>query len=136
MKKPEQLRAHLSAALPVLQSDPQRLKLFVDEGHIVATSAPGLSFEYRYTLTLIVTDYRGSPDTLIVPLLAWLREYQPELFDNVDLREAIRFEAEILDHQRVDLELQIPLTERIGVQEIAPNGYQIEHFPEPPIAAL
>jgi len=132
MKKPEQLRAHLSQALPVFQTDPQRLKLFVDEGHIVATGAVGLSFEYRYTLTLIVTDYHGSPNTLMAPLLAWLREHQRELFDNPALRESLRFEAEILDHGRVDWELHIPLTERIGVQKMAPNQYQIAPFPEPP----
>jgi len=136
MKKPEHLRAQLSQALPVFQTHPERLKLFVDEGHVLATGVRGLSFEYRYTLSLIVTDYRGSPDTLMVPLLAWLREQQRELFDNPDLRESIRFEAEILDHERVDLEIHIPLTERVGVQEIAPGNYQIEHFPEPPLAAL
>jgi len=136
MKKPEQLRAYLSQALPAFKTDPQRLKLFVDEGHVLATGVSGLSFEYRYTLSLIITDYCGSPDTLMVPLLAWLREHQRELFDHPDLRESIRFEADILDHQRVDLEVQVPLTERVGVQEIAPGRYQIEHYPEPSIIGL
>jgi len=136
MKKPEHLRAYLSQALPVFQTHPDRLKLLVDEGHVVATGGHGLSFEYRYTLSLIVTDYRGSPDTLMVPLLAWLREQQRELFDHPDLRESIRFEADILDHERVDLEIQLPLTERVGVQETTPGNYQIAHFPEPLITVL
>ncbi|WP_043944206.1 phage tail protein, partial [Ralstonia solanacearum] len=37
------------------------------------TGARSLSFEYQYTLTLIVTDYPDSSDTIVVPVLAWLR---------------------------------------------------------------
>jgi len=119
--------------VPVLALHPERLKLFVDEGHLVATGVSGLSFEYRYTLTLIFTDYRGTPDALMAPLLAWLRVHQRELFDNPERRDALRFEAEILDHERVDLELQLPLTERVGIHETAPGRYQIEHYPEPSV---
>jgi len=55
MQKPDHLRAHLIQALPELRQHPDKLLLFVDEGHITATGVPGLSFEYRYTLTIILT---------------------------------------------------------------------------------
>ncbi|ENG46082.1 P2 phage tail completion R family protein [Escherichia coli p0305293.12] len=38
-----------------------------------------MSFEKRYTLNVIVTDFTGDFDLLIVPVLAWLRENQPDI---------------------------------------------------------
>jgi len=131
MQKPDHLRAHLVQALPELQYHPDKLLLFVDEGHIIATGVSGLSFEYRYTLTIILTDYTGSPDAVMVPLLDWLHVHQNELLMNPDRRESIRFEADILAGGQVDLQIQLPLTERVGVKQTAPGQFVTEHYPEP-----
>jgi len=131
MQKPDHLRAHLIHALPELQHHPDKLLLFVDEGHIIATGVPGLSFEYRYTLTIILTDYTGSPDAVMVPLLDWLHVHQNELLMNPDRRESIRFEADILANHQVDLQIQLPLTERVGVTQTAPGEFTTTHYPEP-----
>lgn len=131
MIKPGSLRAHLTAALPELARDPDRLLAFIDRGSLAGTFAPGLSFEYRYTLTLVLTDYAGHPDTVMVPLLVWIHRHQPELLANPALREQIAFEADILNSDTVDLEIKLPLTERVGVHPRAGGGYDIEHYPEP-----
>ncbi|MCF5922874.1 phage tail protein, partial [Xanthomonas perforans] len=55
MIKPASLRAHLVAALPDLARDADRLLVFIDAGSLVSTVQPGLSFEYQYTLNLILT---------------------------------------------------------------------------------
>lgn len=131
MKKPVSLRAALTAAVPCLTRSPENLHLFVDEGRIVATGGKTLSFEYQYTLTLVAVDFADESDTIMVPVLAWLRVNQPELFFNPDWRrDGFRFEAEILNHSTVDLAIKLPLTERVTVK-VEGAGYRIEHHDEP-----
>ncbi|KAF1719807.1 phage tail protein [Pseudoxanthomonas wuyuanensis] len=131
MNKPQSLRDHLSAAVEDLRRDPERLLVFIEGGSVVSTLAPGASFEYRYTLKLVVTDFGGHPDALMVPLLDWVRAHQSELLANDRLREQIRFEAEVLANDKVDVELTLPLTERVGVHRHADGRVEVEHFPEP-----
>ncbi len=131
MMKLTSLRDALTAGVPHLAANPDALHVFVDEGRVVGTGARSLSFEYQYTLTLIVTDYPGSSDTIVVPVLAWLRTNQPDLFANDERRrDGFRFEAEPLNHCTVDLSIKLQLTERVTVKP-AGGGYQVEHHPEP-----
>lgn len=134
MFKPGSLRAFLTAANPELARDPDRLVVFIDEGSLQATFAPGLSFEYAYTLNLVFTDYAGHPDAIMAPLLIWIREHQSELLANPDNRDKITFEADLLANDAVDLSIKIPLTERVGVHpRSSGTGHDIEHYPEPQI---
>ena len=131
MMKATSLREALTAAVPYLAAHPEALHVFVDEGNVVATGARSLGFEYRYTLTLIVTDYPDSSDTVVVPVLAWLRTNQPDAFTNPDKREdAFKFEAEILTHDTVDISIKLQLSERVTVK-VDRSGYQVKHHPEP-----
>lgn len=132
MNKPESLRAHLVAAIPELRRNPDRLLVFVEEGTLRSTAAQGLSFEYGYTLTLILTDFAGHPDAVAIPLFAWVLVNQPELMLNLEKgREAIRFQAEILDKGKVDLEVRLPLTERVIVKKQEDGSLQVSHPDEP-----
>ncbi|MGX8286480.1 phage tail protein [Xanthomonas oryzae] len=133
MIKPASLRAHLVAALPDLARDADRLLVFIDAGSLVSTFQPGLSFEYQYTLNLIVTDYAGHPDSVMVPLLEWVQANQPELLSNPARRGDIAFEADILANDAVDLSIKLPLTERVVVMKKDGGGYDITHSPEPVI---
>lgn len=133
MIKPDSLRKQLTEAIPELKRDPDRLLLFIKDGSLAATLAPGLSFEYRYSLHMIITDFGGHPDAVMVPVLVWLARNQPELLANPALRAGIAFEAEILANDKVDLELSLPLTERVGVHALPTGGYKVEHYPEPEI---
>ncbi|SDO94017.1 P2 phage tail completion protein R (GpR) [Ralstonia sp. 25mfcol4.1] len=131
MKKPAQLRAAITAAVPDLQRNPEKLHLFVEEGRLVATGAKSLSFEYQYTLSLLVTDFADSADAITVPVLAWLRENQPELFTNPDKRlDGFKFETDVLNHDCVDLLVKLPLTERVIVK-VADGRYEVTHADEP-----
>jgi hypothetical protein len=131
MLKPGSLRTHLTAAIPELRRNPDQLLVFIDQGSLVATNAEGLSFEYRYTLRLILTDFAGHPDAVMVPLLVWIGIHQSELLAHPSLREQIQFEAELVANDKVDLEIKIPLTERVGVHALPEGGYNVEHYPEP-----
>lgn len=133
MNKPEQLRALLLSAVPHLKQNPNDLQLFVDQGKVVATGAGrNLSFEYQFNAIVLVTDYAEHADTLMVPLLAWVAEHQSELLTNPDKREnGIRFRAEMINKNKADIEVTIPLTERVKVTPVV-GGRTVEHLPEPP----
>jgi hypothetical protein len=136
MNKPESLRQQLLSQVPGLAAHPDRLMVFIDNGTIRSTAAPGLSFEYAYTLSIILTDYAGHPDAVAIPLLAWLARHQRELLQNLDqVANAITFEADLLDNSKVDLALNLPLTERVIVKAQADGSLQVTHPPEPEIEA-
>ena len=133
MLKPNSLREHLSQAVPALRRDPDKLSVFLKDGKLVAAAGETLSFEYRYTLNLLLLDYAEHSDAVMVPLLAWLRVNQPEIAENPDLREkAVRFEVEFLNLKSVDLSIEVDLTERVLVRprEGAP-GFDVKHVGEP-----
>ncbi len=118
MKKAYSLRAFLANAVPELREQPERLRMFVEGGHVVSTGSDSLSFIYRYTVRAVVIDFGADLDLLTVPVLLWLREHEPELLANKERRENdIRFDVELLNGQALDLVMQIDLTERVVVQD-------------------
>jgi len=147
--KPASLRAALTAACPWLQQNPENLHVFVESGNLRSTMAGGLSSEYNYTLTLIVTDYADNPDLLMIPVVAWLTWQQPDLLLNFDRqRQNFTFEVDFLEHGKCDIEIKLKdLTERILVERSLPEGEtgtpdgllgkggiaRITHLPEPAI---
>lgn len=134
MIKPASLRAAVEAALPSLKRNPDRLLVFIDEGGVRCTAAASLSFEYSYTLQLVVTDYAEHADTIIVPILAWVAEHQPDLLAHPERqRDGIRFEADLLNHKSMDLAVSIQLTERVVVAEQPDGTRTATHVPEPPL---
>lgn len=132
MNKPASLRAALADALPWLKKNPDRLLVFIEEGGLACTSARSMSFEYAYTLKVVVTDFAEHPDTVFVPLLTWVSRNQPEILANPERREDITFVAELLDNSKVDMEISIKLTERVVVAALEGGGYTATHVPEPP----
>lgn len=132
MNKPESLRVHLLDQVPELRHNPDRLLIFIDNGKVRCTAAASLSFEYNYDLQVILTDFAGHPDSVMVPLLAWLRVNQSELLENLDKSaEGIKFEADLLDKSKVDLSLSLPLTERVVVRTDDTGAVIISHPGEP-----
>jgi hypothetical protein len=139
MRKPHSLREHLAAATPELQLAPDKLSIFIKNGKLVAAGARSISFEYRYTLSIVVLDYASHADAIMVPLMAWLRRHQIEIYDNPDLRErSVRFEGEYLNNETMDLTIEIDLTEAVvvrpGAEPDSPETvrrYTVTHPPEP-----
>ncbi|WP_338724677.1 phage tail protein [Pseudomonas tolaasii] len=132
MNKPENLRAHLLATVSDFKHDPDRLLIFIDNGKVRCTSAASLSFEYSFDLQIILTDFASHPDSVILPILGWLSVNQPELLDNLDkVMKGIQFEADILDKDKVDLSLTLPLTERVIVGKDDQGSVTVTHAGEP-----
>ncbi|WP_223527946.1 phage tail protein [Pseudomonas sp. A-RE-23] len=132
MNKPESLRTHLLATIGELKHNPDRLLIFIDNGKIRCTAAASLSFEYSFDLQVILTDFAGHPDSVMLPVLGWLKVNQADLLENLNKSaEGIQFEADILDNSKVDLSLTLSLTERVIVGEDADGKTTICHPGEP-----
>lgn len=133
MYKLQSLRAHLLANVPGLQ--PDGLHTFAKNGHIQATAATGMGWVYHFTAECILTDFAGHADQVVLPLLQWLHQHQPDLFLSRELMEqALRFEVDVLNHEAYDLGFTLKLTERVTVQQEGDTA-RVNHHGEPPLAA-
>ncbi|OAT32116.1 phage tail protein [Buttiauxella brennerae ATCC 51605] len=131
MKKPDSLRRALTEASSHLRENPDSLHIFVDDGSVVSTLAPSLSWEYRYTLNVMVTEFSGDQNLLMAALLAWVHENQPDIMANPDLRNnGFTFEAVIINHTTCDISIDLRLTERVVMTPSGENMV-VEAVPEP-----
>lgn len=132
MKKPDSLRTHMLNAVTELQRDPDRLLIHTENGKIRCLMANGLSFEYEYELSFILTEYAGELDAVMIPLLDWVRINQSELLVNLEKsKNSFKFETVLLDNSKVDLALTFPITERVIVKR-QPDGQLNISFPDEP----
>ncbi|MGP2470719.1 phage tail protein [Yersinia sp. 2540 StPb PI] len=131
MLKPESLRANIMKSVSYIKKNPDCLHVFIDNGVIIATLAPSLSFEYQYTLNLVITDYADNLDLIIVPILHWLRTNQPDIMANPDKRQdGFTFEVDYLDNKLRDISIDLKLTERTIVKE-QEGALTVTHLDEP-----
>ncbi len=131
MLKPKLLRQALTDSLPLLQTNPERLKMFVDGGRIVSTLSPSLSFENQYTLTLFIEDFPDDVDYLFVPILAWLREHQPDIMATEEKRRTgFIHKVDVISDVLSDIRIDLQLTERVIVKEVD-GALHVNHALEP-----
>jgi hypothetical protein len=132
MNKAVSVRRAIADAVPELRDDPDKLLVFIDAGKVIATTEPALSFEYRYTLNAIITDFAGDADAVFVALIAWVKRNQSDLFANADERmNAIAFEVDHLTQTTCDLSIKLNLTESVVVGTDAAGAQTITHVDEP-----
>lgn len=131
MNKAESLKQHLMASVRELRHHPDCLRVFLDAGTLRRTGTNSLSFEYGYTLNVILLEFPGHPDAVAIPLLAWVMENQRDLVDNPDRKNAITFEADILDSNKVDLSIKLPITEMAIVKKQDDGTLVVTHPDEP-----
>lgn len=129
MKKVDGIRRLLLQWVPQLADNPENLQLFVEKGRIASTPTASLSFVYRYTLNIVVQDFAGDVSSILLPLLAWVQEQQPELLRREN-NEPFSFEREILDGDLSDVSITIDLTERVLVRPGEEGGYALDYLEE------
>jgi len=133
MLKPAHLRQALTGSVPLLARSPDSLNVFIDNGRIVSTLAASLSFEYQYRLNLVITDYAGDVDLLMVPVLAWLRENQPDIMATEEKRKSgFVFQSDVISDALSDISIELQLTERVIVKDID-GALHVTHTGEPPL---
>lgn len=114
MKKLTSLREYLSNKIPFLKENPENLYLFVENGRIISTLANTPSYEYEYTVNIIIERFSGDQDILIAVVNNWLREHQSDISANPDKRrQDFKFEAVILDNETAHISIDLNLTERV-----------------------
>ena len=131
MKKPAELRQYLLNSVQDLQINPDKLQVFIDKGQLNANLPTNLHFQYEFLINILVTDFSGTPDEVFVPVLAWLRRHQIDAPAN-----AVKFEAEILNNNSVDLSITLPLDERVLVTQDNDGNFTTEHLGEPEVEYL
>lgn len=136
MRKLQSLKAHMIEALAHrgTKDNPADLHVHIPQGALQATMRPGLGFSYSYTLVLAVLDFAHSVDEIMIPLLLWVRRWQPELL--AQGAAGVPFEVEDLDDGKVDVMIRIPLTETVGFAERPGGGYDLARPEEPTPFAL
>lgn len=131
MNKPQSLRHALNKSVQYVRENPDKLHMFVDKGAVVATGAPSISWEYRYTLNVVIVDFSGDQNLLMAPILQWLSVNQPDAINNPELREKLfNFEVDILRNDVCDISIDLQLTERVVVSTDG-GVSSVEAVPEP-----
>lgn len=127
MKKLADLRNHILENVSDLKRNPDKLLSFIEDGNIEFWQGPNLSHMYTLPIRIIVTDYSGDLDHLILPILSWLSYREP----GADPQRSISFEAELLNNNSYDISITVNVTERVIVTALE-TGFQTEHvLPEP-----
>lgn len=130
MRKLADLRAHVLANVQELKRNPDKLLTFIEDGNIEYWRGTNLTHSYTLPVRLIVTDYAGEVDNIIIPILSWLQVREP----GMDPRNTISFEAELLNNNSYDISVTVNITERVIVKATA-AGLDVEHvLPEPELA--
>lgn len=131
MYKPKSLRKALTDAVPDLARNPEMMRIFIDNGKLASTLATSLSFENQYTLNVVVTDFTGDIELLLVPIQAWLRIHQADIMTTDDGRKkGFTYFADINSNDSADISISLMLTERTLVREEG-DKLHIETVPEP-----
>lgn len=131
MYKPKSLRKALTDAVPDLARNPEMMRIFIDNGKLASTLATSLSFENQYTLNVVVTDFTGDIELLLVPINAWLRIHQADIMTTDEGRKkGFTYFADINNGDSIDISISLMLTERTIVKE---QGHElhVEQAPEP-----
>lgn len=108
MDKAQSFRDHIPAHVEELKQNPDKFSVFIGNGNVVARDGSA-SFEYRYEIQALITDYPHHPDTIFLPLILWVAVNQPSLLQNPDKAENdIKFEAEPINNKDYDIHITFP----------------------------
>lgn len=131
MKKLNSIKDTLLKKIRYLSENPEKLYLFVDDGGIIATNEPSLSYEYSYSLNIILEAFPGDQNIVFAVVVEWMKQHQPDILANPDQRQnGIRFEADILNNLSANISIDLKLTERVIVTE-KDGQYHVDAVPEP-----
>lgn len=120
MKKAELLREALIAANTWCKANPELITVWVEKGSIETQATGEPSFMYRYTIQVLAVDFPGQVDDLMLPIMAWVWHYQPDLLLNPDNNRKVEFDADIISDDMADVMFKVPVWERVMVENV--NG--------------
>lgn len=129
MNKAKLLRTALTSALPELRKDPDRLKLWVENGSARSRQTATLGFAFQYRLNVLIAEASTDIALIALALFRWIRVQQPSLLAVGS--EGISFDADILDNGTADILFQLELVENISVSPKDSGGFTLDYLTEP-----
>lgn len=129
MRKPKSLRNALEAALPELRNEPERLKLWIENGAVRARGTTSHGFALQYPLSVLIEEAKTDIAIIALAITRWLRVNQPDLLSPNGY--SFQFESDILDLTTADILFTIPLTENIAVEPQADGSWAVTYLTEP-----
>ncbi|HCC4630514.1 TPA: phage tail protein [Klebsiella pneumoniae] len=129
MKKAELMRDALTRNNTWCKANPELFIVWVEKGHIQIEATGEASFMYHYTIQVLAVDFPGQIDDLMLPLVAWAWEQQPDLLLNPDNNRKVEFDADIVNDDVADILFKVPAWERVMVTN-SNGGLKAEHLAE------
>ncbi|KFB99470.1 phage tail protein [Trabulsiella guamensis ATCC 49490] len=130
MLKANALRTTMLECSNWCRANPEAFTVFVGEGN-VETTGETPTFVYRYTLVFFLMGFTADIDEIVLPLMAWLADNQPDLLLNPQKNRDIGFKTIINDDDTADLLFELPIRERVKVTRDESGRLHAEHLPEP-----
>jgi hypothetical protein len=129
VKKVQALRDMMLSVIPELHAHPENLTIFVNDGRITCRATGTLSFEYAYNVNIVIQDFTGDEDQVVVPLLTWIASNEPDLLERAP-HQPFGFDIELLDSNARDIAITLPLTELVKLTQVE-SGIMADHLAEP-----
>lgn len=129
MKKAQSLRTAITAQLPEFVTDPDRLRIWVEDGSARCTLTPDESFQLYYRLNVLLVEANSDIALVALAVFRWLRVNQPELM--VPHASGFVFDVDVLDNQTADIVLQLDLNECVKVTPREDGGSDLAYLDEP-----
>lgn len=129
MKKPADLRRHITTYLPDLNTDPERLRIWIEQGTVKTTQSANLNFELRYQLNIAIIDCAYDPLIAIALINDWLRTNQPDVVAS-QAASGYDIQVDFMTNKVVDLGFTLPLSEIILCRPRETGGGW-EYMPRP-----
>ncbi|KQM21951.1 phage tail protein [Novosphingobium sp. Leaf2] len=129
MRKIDTLKVAILTALPELAKDPDRLRLWIERGSARSTQTAGRGLTMAFQLNVLVVEMASDIAVLFLAVFEWARANQPDLM--MPAKDAINFDADILDNATADVLIQLQLDQAISATPGAAGGYAIEYRNEP-----
>lgn len=129
MRKARSLRASIIEALPEFTGEPDRLRIWVEDGAGRSTLSAALGFGFSYRLNVLLVEARTDIALLALAVFRWLRVNQPDLMRPG--ADGFTFETDILDNDTADILLQLSLTENVSVAPRDEGGWTLDYLDEP-----
>lgn len=129
MKKPDTLRKAIQDAVSEFASEPDRLRLWVEEGSVRCYGTGSLSFGMQYRLNILLVEASSNVALIVLPIVRWLQVNQPDMLaPNTD---GFGFEADILDNGSCDLLFRMDLMENIDAVLQEDGSTNLTYLAEP-----
>lgn len=129
MQKIDSLRAAINAALPELENDRSRLRIWIERGAAQCRQTQSESFGFAFQLNVLVIELAQDIAVLGLAVFRWLRVNQPSLL--APGTDGFTFDADILDNSTADVLLQLTIDQNVQVITDDANRTTLQYLAEP-----